>query len=297
MSLKLIIRDHSFLCFIKGEKLVETKFISDQQCLEFIKALINEKKPASVDCLFAGKRIRSETKTFTAASKEELQDKISEETKQFPGYISHKIIENKVSGYPVAVVPADADNIESVIFFEAIDPSFRQALGKNMSLGSFAFSCAEKLYASHQNEEFIGLLVNDSDSDLFVKKKSTFAALSLPFGNESVIKIISEHLGVTPEIAASSLSLYSEKTIDPAQMQKMSEAISLFQTANDSQIKDTLTKLAEGISLPAAVHLVAEKQYAPFYDGFFKADSYHALCFTEKGFDVKNESEYDIIDA
>lgn len=321
LSAKLYIKDHSFILCEKGKILAERNFDSDQELFEILPLIISKRSGiTSLECHLSENKLFSRTKSikhssgtpFTADAKllkSLIEEAVSAFTAEWEGekyeIISKEIVCIKLNDYHVPIANGQkAQSLEASVFFSAISPSYKEKLlialrglpRKAVTFSPFSLSSAEAIHHLFRKQDFMVCRIDEEHADFCIKKSSGFfGAMSLPVGTRHVIDHLKTGLDIETEEALSYLKTYFESKLEPNIQDRFEAAILSFQISRDNEIKKALALFSEGISLPCDVYLSVPPYYHKAYEGFFAAETYHAACFTDKGFLVHPVEEKSLI--
>lgn len=281
-TLKLLITDNAFILTEKGVAPVEKTFSIDGECFALLSAeLAKHKKKARIECLFSGSRLvikslpvrYAHPETFSADDKtlqllvESAAHSFLEDHKEEKlDIICKEVVGLSLNGYPVkAIKKQKVTDLCITVFISALHTEYKKHLLE--ALGRFGDQAIFLPFAQHQMEliaktaeidDFITCSVYEHSTDLVIRKNGAFAGMStIPVGTRQAEEYISKSL-----------------------------PLDSFQKSLDQQIGAALIALCDGISLPSKVFLLVAPAYREAFGTAFKSDSYHAICFSEKGFEV-----------
>ena len=306
-TLRLLITDNALLLSEKGKLLLEKTFATDEECAALIESILSKRKKAHVECLVSGNRLVSETRIIHYANPElfvadEKMVKLLIENAShtfLEGYkdrqlevIQSEIVEILLNGYPVKTLKKQRVNdLQLSVFLVAIPTAYKKKFKGHFSFSSFARHQAERVRTLAKKEEFIVCSVYENSTDLSIRKASgLFETTTVSLGTHQVLEHIAKGLSISNEEAEGRLLKYREGSLDPTLAIPLEAALLSFTISLDEEIKKSLTKLCDGISLPEDVYLLVSSTFEKAFENAFKSESYHSMCFSEKGFEVKNMS-------
>ena len=271
-TLKLLITDNNLLLSEKGNLLLEKTFESDEESIQLLDPILKKKNKSRIDCFFSGNRLVSQSrivsydaKEYFVADEKTLQGLVDSASHSF--LEEHKDVKLEIiqtgilgiflNGYRVKEIGKQKVKDMTVsVFLAAMPAGYKKQFKKNVSFYSFAWHSTERIKKISKEEEFVVCSAYERSTDISIKKADGFfETLSIPLGTH--------HIKDNKETFKKNL---------------------------EEEIGKGLIGLSEGICLPGHVYLLVASEFQDIFEGAFKSDTYHSMCFSEKGFEVTNMS-------
>ena len=303
IPLYVTIKDKSFTIAEKGKILLEQKFSNDETCFTAISSFLKKRKHPHAHFLLAGSRLVSQTRIVRYAhpdlfaADESMRDRLIENTTQtfLDEYkaknlklIMKQPLSMTLNGYKVSELKHQkVSDMQITVACAAINADYHKKISSPIE--SLPFREVAELYKKEKVEEFMVASVHERTTDLSIRKQGGFfETVTVPIGTEHVVEHLKNGLAISETYALLNLSLYHEDKLDLSMQTKFEDALSSFHISLDNEMKKALTTLSEGISLPSMIYLNVPATFIKAFARAFRGDSYHSLCFSEKGFEVKN---------
>ncbi len=186
-----------------------------------------------------------------------IDNSINKKTKKFEAYVC------------MSAVP---DVVEKKVVDILIKHT--HALRGDISLHSFpviSFSIVRDHFSNEQ--DFILADVTGEVTDLtLVTDGKISVSTSLPFGRNTLIRIIAQKLCVSTEIAESNLNMYMRENMSADNSASIENAMQMIEKEWAIYLEDTLHTLSPDLVLPKNLYLTASDDVAPLFVKFFKLE-------------------------
>jgi hypothetical protein len=157
-----------------------------------------------------------------------------------------------------------------------------------------SFSVIGNLW-QNMNQYIITDITSQLTELVSVRKGVLSEAASLPKGKQYLVKIISEALGVSTEVAESLLKMKSAGHIEPNLLQKVDLVLQNTQKDWLKDFSDSLRVMSASSSLPNIFVLFAPKDVIEIFSAYIQAEEYQQFSFAEGKFTVKTVSAADLL--
>ncbi len=159
---------------------------------------------------------------------------------------------------------------------------------KDVSFHSFSlmsFSTLRDMYSNLQ--DFIVLDISGEATDITVVRRDALVeTFSFPFGKHFVLRTIASRLGISPEEARSSLTLFMEKKATKDVERKMDITLAHCEGQWSDMFKESLDSLSAYTILPAKVFLVTDEPFSEWFAKIIKKTDYDKLSLMGEKFTV-----------
>lgn len=159
---------------------------------------------------------------------------------------------------------------------------------KEIKFSSFlmaVFTVVRDMYV-HQ-EDFLLVDIGGEVTDIsMVKRNLLRASASYPLGSNFLIRNLASSLHTDFKEAKSLFSLYKDGHAEAKAMERVEPTINKLKTEWLKKFQDSLSNLSSDISIPAAIFLTVDKDFANFFAEVIKTEQFNQYTLTESKFQV-----------
>lgn len=140
---------------------------------------------------------------------------------------------------------------------------------------------------SPERENFLLVDIGGEITDIFMVKKSVLRdSISFPLGRNFFSRSVAAGLGATISEANSLISLFKDGHAEATVAGKLRVSINQLQGEWLRQFQESLANLSNDISIPAAVYLTAEPNFANLFADTIKAEQFSQYTLAEAKFEI-----------
>ncbi len=147
------------------------------------------------------------------------------------------------------------------------------------------FSVIQRVWADMPS--YIMMDITSELTELMIVRKNALSeAASFPLGRQFVVRALGELLSTSGDVAASFISLYKDKKLEPVIATKVENALKEIKKQWLEVFTKVLTDMSTGSSLPSKFFLFAPKEVTWLFEDFIKSEEYQQFSFSEGKFEV-----------
>ena len=212
--------------------------------------------------------------------------------------IEFKNIKTMLNGYETAKpLRQKAKELQMTIFIsmsgERILKKIEDAVRKHFhfdTLKFFSFAVASFTVARDlrlRQENFLLIDIGGEVTDIFMIKKNVLQeSISFPLGHNFLTRGIANHLRCTLSEADSLFSLFKDGHAEEKVNKKLAPVADRLKADWLKVFQESLSGLSHDISIPAAIYLVIDKNWADFFSETIKNEQFNQYILTESKFEV-----------
>lgn len=276
-----------------------------ESCLTEIKLSAKGHSPDKICCTLSSlvyephisvqsKDFPSDT-TVTAEHMKSLVSPAPSDGKPGTVLVNRTVMRVKVNGYPTASpVGKSARRVETAVYSSMADATFLESVKKTigahfdtarLEIYPFSFCAFSVVRDIVQDQDFVCLDFGGEITDLIIVKDDIIVkTISILFGKNTILRGLMKKMGVSLEVAESSIAMYNQGTLAP----ESSEAIkqSLFESKEkwDGLFLSTLESITLDLLLPHDIYLLSHDSMAKIVGSFIKNERYNKYVFVGQPF-------------
>lgn len=155
---------------------------------------------------------------------------------------------------------------------------------KFSSFAAAAFTVARDL---SPQENFLLMDVSGEVTEIFMVKKNVLReSISFPIGCNFLLRGTAEGLGTTLGEARSLISLWKDGHAEEAVGKKIKSVLGDLFTRWLQSFQESLANLSQDISIPGAIYLVTERNYAQLFRETIKTEQFSQYTLAESKFEI-----------
>ena len=261
---------------------------------------IKNKRISRIFCVFSSPWYSSETKVLRTSKlepfmvKEDTVRHFIESSRMETGegapekmaVLERKIIKTSLNGYVTEKPIGKRANILEVSVIESfIDESFLKEVEKTIlryfegdekhfhSLALVSFAVIRNLFKAEKG--FIMVNMTSLLTEISLAKDGLLhETTTLPLGSQKLVQMVTERLKVTPAVAVTLLDLYQKEQAESSVKEKLRLIIEEFKKSWGESLKEALSHLSGGLSLPDTCYLICQTNLRNLFSGFMEGEKF-----------------------
>ncbi len=209
--------------------------------------------------------------------------------------VEQTVMQIKLNGYPTAnPLGRYAHWAQAAVYISVADKALVSKIqetvakyfhGVKTEIHPFSFSAFTVIRDIVQDQNFICMDFGGEITDIVVAKNGILEkTISVPFGKNSILRELMDSMGVSIEVAESSLVLYNQEKLDTTLRDTVAKAIEVSREHWNTLFLGTLEHITLDLLLPRDMYVLSHQTVAPIIASFVQSKKYDRYVFVGQPF-------------